>query len=85
VTARSFLFSVDVPSVFWGEAVLTTTYVINRITTAHNSSLSPFEKLYETLPDYSSLLVFGCICFVLKPYVECTKLSLKSTLCVFLG
>ncbi|PWA98143.1 gag-pol polyprotein [Artemisia annua] len=84
-TARSFLLSADVPSVFWGEAILTATYVINRIPTAHNSGLSPFEKLYGTLPDYSSLRVFGCTCFVLKPHIERTKLSPKSTLCVFLG
>ncbi|GJT58683.1 gag-pol polyprotein [Tanacetum coccineum] len=51
-TTRSFLLSADVPSVFWGEVVLTATYVINRIPTAHNSGLSPFEKLYGTLPDY---------------------------------
>nr|GEZ09010.1 Gag-Pol polyprotein [Tanacetum cinerariifolium] len=39
-----------------GEAVLTATYMIDRIPTAHNSGLSPFEKLYRTFPDYSSLL-----------------------------
>ncbi|GKE45884.1 gag-pol polyprotein, partial [Tanacetum coccineum] len=53
--SRSFLVSADVPSVFWGEAVLTATYVINRTPTTHNSGLSPFEKLYGTLPDCSSL------------------------------
>ncbi|GJR33249.1 retrovirus-related pol polyprotein from transposon TNT 1-94 [Tanacetum coccineum] len=84
-TTRSFLLSADVPSVFLGEAVLIATYVINRIPTAHNSSLSPFEKLYGTSPDYSTLRVFGCTCFVLKPHVERTKLYAKSTLCVFLG
>ncbi|GJX06509.1 gag-pol polyprotein [Tanacetum coccineum] len=56
-TARSFLLAADVPNVFWGEAILTATYVINRIPTAHNSGLSPFEKLYGTLPGYSSLRV----------------------------
>nr|GEY19828.1 uncharacterized mitochondrial protein AtMg00810-like [Tanacetum cinerariifolium] len=68
-----------------GEVVLTATYVINRIPIAHNSGLSSFENLYGTWPDYSSLRVFGCTCFVLKPHVERTELSLKSTLCVFLG
>ena len=33
----------------------------------------------------SFLRVFGCICFVLRPSVECNKLSLCSTICVFLG
>ncbi|GJZ64128.1 gag-pol polyprotein [Tanacetum coccineum] len=36
-TTRSFLLAADVPNVFWGEAVLTAPYVINRIPTAHNS------------------------------------------------
>ncbi|KAL8123400.1 hypothetical protein AgCh_011388 [Apium graveolens] len=84
-TTRSFLLSVDVPSVFWGEALLTAIYVINRISTAQNSGLSPFEKLYDEVPDYASLRVFGCTCFVLKPQVKRSKLSSKSALCVFLG
>ncbi|GJY02384.1 putative reverse transcriptase domain-containing protein [Tanacetum coccineum] len=67
-TARSFLLSVVVPSVFWGESVLTATYVINRIPTAHNSSFSPFEKSYGVLPDYSSLSVFE---FSQKLYTSC--------------
>src|SRR5581483_7356680 len=33
-TARSLLLSSEVPSVFWGEALLTATHVINRIPTA---------------------------------------------------
>nr|GEU52887.1 uncharacterized mitochondrial protein AtMg00810-like [Tanacetum cinerariifolium] len=63
---------------------LAVAYVINRIPNAHNSGLSPFKKLYGALPDYSSLRVFECTCFVLKPHVERTKLSSNSTLCVFL-
>nr|GEU43357.1 integrase, catalytic core [Tanacetum cinerariifolium] len=84
-TARSFLLSANVPSVFQGEPVLTATYVINRIPTEHNFGLSSFEKLYGTLPDYSSLRVFGCTCFVLKPHVERTKLSVKPLYVCFWG
>ncbi|KAJ9561585.1 hypothetical protein OSB04_006745 [Centaurea solstitialis] len=68
----------------WGEALLTATYLINRIPTAHNSGLSPFEKLYGESPNYSFLRVFGCTCFVLRPHVERNKLSPRSALCVFL-
>ncbi|XP_073136981.1 uncharacterized protein [Henckelia pumila] len=53
--ARSFMLSAEVPSVYWGEAVLTASHVINRIPISHNSGLSPFEKLYGHSPDYSSL------------------------------
>ena len=74
-----------VPSDFWGEVVLTAVNLINKILSSHSSGLSPFEKLYGYAPDYSSLKVFGCTCFVIRPCVERTKLSLKSTICVFLG
>ena len=84
-TARSLLLSAFVPSVFWGEAVLTAARVINMIPSSHISGLSPFEKLHGYAPDYSSLRVFGCVCFVLRPHVERSKLSSRSALCVFLG
>ena len=84
-TARSLLLSAEVPSIFWGEAVLTAVYVINRIPTALTSGMSPFEKLYGHPPNYSALRVFGCTCFVLRPHVERNKLGSKSAICVFLG
>jgi len=83
--ASSFLLFTNVPSVFWGEAIVTTTHVVNRIPTTHNYGLSHFEYLYGHALDNFALCVFGCTCFVLKPHVECTKLSTKSTSCVFLG
>jgi len=70
---------------FGGEAVLTDVYAINRITSSVTSSLSPVEKLYDSIPDYSSMKVFGSTCFVLRPQVECNKLSSRSTVCVFLS
>ena len=59
--------------------------MINIIPSSHSSSLSPFEKLYGYVPDYSSFKVFGCTCFVLRPHVERSKLSSRSAICVFLG
>lgn len=46
--------------VSFGEAILTTTHVVNRILTSHNSGLSPFEKLYDHAPDHFALRVFRC-------------------------
>ncbi|CAJ2637857.1 unnamed protein product [Trifolium pratense] len=84
-TARSLLLSASVPREFWGEAILTAVHAINRIPSSVTSGLSPFEKLYGSCPDYSSLKVFGSTCFVLRPQVERNKLSPRSTICVFLG
>jgi len=52
-TARSLLLFAFVPSEFWGEVVLTTISLINTISSSHSSGLSPFEKLYGYVPDYS--------------------------------
>ncbi|CAJ2652486.1 unnamed protein product [Trifolium pratense] len=84
-TARSLLLSASVPCEFWGEAIRTAVHAINRIPSSITSGLSPFEKLYGSTPDYSSLKVFGSTCFVLRPQVERNKLSPRSTICVFLG
>jgi len=59
--------------------------LINTIPSSYSSSLSPFEKLYGYVPDYSSFRVFGCTFFVLHPHVERIKLSSRSIICVFLG
>lgn len=50
-----------------------------------NYGMSPCEKLYVKLLDYSSVRVFRFTCFILWPHTERTKLFLKYDLCVFLG
>ncbi|KAI5397549.1 hypothetical protein KIW84_063389 [Lathyrus oleraceus] len=50
-----------------------------------SSSLSHFEKLYNFIPNYSSLKVFGSTCLVLRPQVKHSKLSSHAAICVFLG
>jgi hypothetical protein len=84
-TARSLLLSAFVPCEFWREAVLTVVSLINTIPSSHSSGLSPFEKLYGYVSDYSSFRVFSCTYFVLHPHVERNKLSSRSAICVFLG
>jgi hypothetical protein len=79
-----FLFA-SVSSEFWGEVVLTALSLINTISSSYSSGFSPFEKLYEYVPDYSSFRVFGCTCFVLRPHVERSKLSSQFPICVFPG
>jgi hypothetical protein len=60
-------------------------YIINRLPTAVLSQLSPFEKLFNTTPDYTLMRVFGCKCFpLLRPYTA-NKLEYRSKPCIFLG
>ena len=43
------------------------------------------ECLTGRSPDYSTLRMFGCVCYVLLAPRERTKLTTKSVECVFIG
>ncbi|GFS46083.1 hypothetical protein Acr_00g0100040 [Actinidia rufa] len=68
-----------IPSIFWGEVILTAAYLLNRMPTPLFSGRSPYECLHGQVLNYSHLRVFGSSCFVL-PKKDRTKLS---TRCVF--
>ena len=72
-------------SVYWGEATLTAVYTINRIPSPTIHKKSPFELLYDKLQEYSSLRIFGCVCFVSLPSHKRNKLEPRSRLCCFLN
>ncbi|RVW21065.1 Retrovirus-related Pol polyprotein from transposon TNT 1-94 [Vitis vinifera] len=84
--ARTILLHSNVHFRFWGDAVLTTCYLINRMSSSvlHDQIshflLFPDQPLYFLPPR-----VFGCTCFVhiLTPGQD--KLSAKAMKCLFLG
>ena len=82
---HTLLISASLPERFWGEAALTAVYTINRIPSPTTHNKSPFELLYDQTPDYSSLRVFGCACFISLSPRERTKLQPRTRLCCFLG
>ncbi|CAL1356412.1 unnamed protein product [Linum trigynum] len=82
---RALLIESQVPSRFWPEAVATAVRLINYQITPVLQNVSPFFALYSRHPDYSRLRVFGCLCFVLMPRKERTKLTPKTARCAFLG
>ena len=63
-TARTLLIASFVPSHFWGEAVSTSVYLINRQPSSKLSGKCPGEVLFGT-PCYDHLQVFRCTCYVL--------------------
>ena len=50
--ARTLLFEMNVPQTYWGESILTTTYLINRMPTKVLDFKSPIEKLYSLFPNF---------------------------------
>jgi hypothetical protein len=73
------------PLRFWDDAFQFACYLINRLPTSVLQFQSPYEKLFNTSPDYLFLKTFGCSCWPnLRPY-NTHKLQPCSTQCVFLG
>ncbi|MFS7924165.1 putative RNA-directed DNA polymerase [Helianthus anomalus] len=84
-TGLTLLAHSHVPYRFWNYAFDTAVYLINRMPSRNNSSVSPFQHLFKRSPDYSFLRVFGSQCFPhLRPYNK-HKIEFRSTPCVFLG
>ncbi|RVW82546.1 Retrovirus-related Pol polyprotein from transposon TNT 1-94 [Vitis vinifera] len=85
-TARTLLLHSNVPFRFWGDAVLTACYLINRMPSSVLHDQIPHSLLFPDQPLYFlPPRVFCCTCFVhiLTPGQD--KLSAKATKCIFLG
>jgi hypothetical protein len=49
--------------VFWGEAVVTAVYILNRSPTKTLNGMTPYEAWHGRKPTVSHLRVFGCLAF----------------------
>ncbi|RVX02348.1 Retrovirus-related Pol polyprotein from transposon RE1 [Vitis vinifera] len=84
-TARTLLLHSHVPFRFWGDAILTACYLINRMPSSVLHDQIPHSLLFPDQPPYFlPPRVFGCTCFVhiLTPGQD--KLSAKAMKCLFL-
>lgn len=82
---HALLFQASLPIKFWGEAFLTTAYVINRTPSAIHNGFSPYEILYGVKPSYDQLRVFGCECYAHRTTRDKEKFGERICLCIFLG
>ena len=84
-TGLTLLAQSTLPLKFWDHAFVTAAYLINRIPSPILNNTSPYYKLLNKPPDYSTLKVFGCACYpFLRPY-NTHKLAYRSQQCIFLG
>ncbi len=69
-TARCLIFEANMSKEFWGEAVLTAMYLINRTKTSALKGEIPFERWNKEKVNLSKIKVFGSSAFVHVPKEE---------------
>jgi hypothetical protein len=84
-TGLTLLTQSGVPRKFWHFAFGTAVYLINRMPSRSNSSISPFEHVFHHKPKLTFLRVFGCQCYPHLRAYHPHKMEFRSTPCVFLG
>jgi len=81
---QTLRFKANIPLCFLGESLQTTCYLINRLPTPLLKHKSPFELLHHRSPDYSTLRVFGCLCYATNLFPK-HKFDARARRCVFFG
>lgn len=88
--ARSLMFATHVPKIFWGDALLTAAYLINRMPSKVLKFQTPCQTLLQLFPhtrfiSFIDPKVFGCTAFVHLHSQHLSKLDPKSVKCIFIG
>ncbi|KAI3729198.1 hypothetical protein L6452_17851 [Arctium lappa] len=69
---------------FWGEALLTSCYILNRVL-SKRSQKTPYELWNQRIPKLDYLQIWGCRAIVRLPESKKRKLGDKGIECIFLG
>ena len=89
-TTRALIFHQNVSKIYWGEVVLTTTYMINRLPSRVLGFKTPMETLSQFYPNLSTTnhlipRIFGCSAFVHVHSHNRGKLDPRAIKCIFVG
>jgi len=83
--ARALRFQANLPLTFWGECVLTATYLINRTPTKLLNEKTPYEVLFNQKSSYDHVRIFGSLCYAQNRVKGHDKFASRSRKCIFVG
>lgn len=83
--ARTNLCGSTLPQKFWGEAMATAVYQLNRRASTANDGMTPYERWHGKKPDVSGMKVWGCDAYVQIPKEKRKAWTKKSTKMKFVG
>ena len=83
------LIAVKIPISYWGEAITSIAYLINRVPSSSIDFQTPLQALTNVVvaPIVTNLppFVFGCVAFMHLHKHQRTKLTSRTLQCVFIG
>jgi hypothetical protein len=83
--ARSMMKSAGMPGRFWGEAVTTAVFILNRAPTRAVAGKTPYEAWHGKKPPVHFFRTFGCLAHVKIVKPNQRKLDDRSKPMVFIG
>ncbi|CAH9104519.1 unnamed protein product, partial [Cuscuta europaea] len=83
--ARSMLKAKNLPKCYWGAAVTTATYLLNRCPTKRLNQITPEEAWSGQKPSVKHLKIFGSVCYRHIPDEKRKKLGDKSQKLILVG
>nr|GEZ58525.1 hypothetical protein [Tanacetum cinerariifolium] len=84
-TVRTMLVYAQASLFLWAEAMATACYTQNRSIIQLRHGKTPYELLYNKLPDLSFLHVFGALCYPTNDSENLGKLQPKADIRIFIG
>ena len=79
------LMAKGLPGIFWGEAVTTAVFILNRSPTRSLDGKTPYEAWHGEQPAVSFFHTFGCIAHVKNTKPHLMKLEKRSNPMIFVG
>ena len=81
---NAMLISSGLPQNLWGEAILSSNYILNKLPKKKTNKTS-CELWKGRVPSYKFLKVWGCLAKVVVPIPKRIKMGPKTVDCVFIG